>query len=75
MGTENFFNKNKIASWYHFYKVIYDSVCTMKWFCNFFFLGGAGFELHLQPLHQPSFVMGFFEIGSLELFAWAGFEP
>jgi hypothetical protein len=26
-------------------------------------------------LHQPSFlVIGFFEIGSWELFAWAGFE-
>jgi hypothetical protein len=25
--------------------------------------------LHLELLHQPFFVMGFFEIGSLELFA------
>jgi hypothetical protein len=26
--------------------------------------------LHLEPPHQPFFVMGFFEIGSCELFAW-----
>jgi hypothetical protein len=32
-------------------------------------------SLHLEPLHQPFFVIGIFEIGSLELFAWAGFEP
>jgi hypothetical protein len=31
--------------------------------------------LHLEPLHKPFFVMGFFEIGSHELFAGAGFEP
>jgi hypothetical protein len=31
--------------------------------------------LHLEPLHQPFFVKGFFEIGSWELFAWAGFGP
>jgi hypothetical protein len=39
--------------------------------------GGAGawtLELHLEPLHQPFFVMNFFEIGSRELFAQAGFE-
>jgi hypothetical protein len=29
--------------------------------------------LHLELLHQPSSVMGFFEIASLELFARAGF--
>jgi hypothetical protein len=28
-----------------------------------------------EPLHQPLFVMCFFEIGSQKLFAWAGFEP
>jgi hypothetical protein len=32
------------------------------------------FFLHLEPLHQPFSVMSFFEIGSYELFAWAGFE-
>jgi hypothetical protein len=28
--------------------------------------------LHLEQLHQPFFVMGFFEIGSFELFLWTG---
>jgi hypothetical protein len=33
-------------------------------------------DLHLEPLHQHFFfVMGVFEIGSLKLFAQAGFEP
>jgi hypothetical protein len=31
--------------------------------------------LHFEPLHQPYFCEGFFEIGSFELFAWAGFKP
>jgi hypothetical protein len=31
-------------------------------------------SLHGEPLHQPFFVMGIFEIGSHELFAQAGFE-
>jgi hypothetical protein len=31
--------------------------------------------LHLEPLHQPYFCKGFFEIGSRELFAWVGFKP
>jgi hypothetical protein len=30
--------------------------------------------LYIEPLHQPFFVMGFFEIESRELFALAGFE-
>jgi hypothetical protein len=30
--------------------------------------------LYLEPLKQPFFVIGIFEIGSLELFALAGFE-
>jgi hypothetical protein len=29
----------------------------------------------LEPLHQPLPVLDLFEIGSLELFAQAGFEP
>jgi hypothetical protein len=37
-----------------------------------------GFELsclHLEPLHQPLFLMmGFFEIESCKLFAWDGFK-
>jgi hypothetical protein len=37
----------------------------------------VGLELksfHLEPLHQLFFVRGFFEIGSNELFDWAGFK-
>jgi hypothetical protein len=34
---------------------------------------GLELGLHLEPLHF-SFEKGFFEIGSHELFAWAGFE-
>jgi hypothetical protein len=30
--------------------------------------------LHLEPLHQPYFCEGFFEVGALELFAGAGFK-
>jgi hypothetical protein len=30
--------------------------------------------LHLEPLHQPFFMMGFSEIGSRELLAWAGLK-
>jgi hypothetical protein len=29
----------------------------------------------LEPLHQPFFELSIFKIGSLELFAQAGFEP
>jgi hypothetical protein len=32
-------------------------------------------EFELEPLHQPFLVVGFFEIGSHELFAQAGLEP
>jgi hypothetical protein len=31
--------------------------------------------LHLEPLHQPFFVMSFFDIGSHDLFSHAGFKP
>jgi hypothetical protein len=46
---------------------------------NFFFvryLVGLELRPHLEPLHQPFFCDGFlfFEIGSCELFAQAGFE-
>jgi hypothetical protein len=51
----------------------------------FFFFVVLGFELsasrlidrhfyHLNHPASPFFVMGFFELGSCELFAWAGFE-
>jgi hypothetical protein len=39
----------------------------------FFFLPLLGFELRAYT--SPFFVMSFFEIGSRELFARAGFEP
>jgi hypothetical protein len=44
----------------------------------FFFFAVLGFELRAYTLSystSPIFVMAFFEIGSPELFAWAGFEP
>jgi hypothetical protein len=43
-----------------------------------FFFAMLGFELRAYILSYstcPIFVMGIFEIGSHELFAWAGFEP
>jgi hypothetical protein len=44
----------------------------------FFFFAVLEFELRAYSLSHctsPFIVMGFFEIESLELFAWAGFEP
>jgi hypothetical protein len=44
----------------------------------FCFGGGIGDltqDLHLEPLHQSIFVIGFLKIGFLELFAWAGLKP
>jgi hypothetical protein len=47
-------------------------------FLFFFFftcsIGAWTQGLHLEPLHQPCFCERFLEIGSCELFAWAGFE-
>jgi hypothetical protein len=42
----------------------------------FFFCGAEAWTegLHLEPLHQPIFVMGFFEIGSHELFDQGWFQ-
>jgi hypothetical protein len=45
---------------------------------QFFLFCGTGAwtqGLHLEPLHQPYFYEGFFEVGSLELFAQADFKP
>jgi hypothetical protein len=44
---------------------------------NTFFCGTRVWTqgLHLEPLHQPYFCEGIFEIGSCELFAHAGFQP
>jgi hypothetical protein len=47
-------------------------------FLSFFLFYGMGVltqDLHPEPIHQPFFVMGVFEIGSCKLFAWAGFKP
>jgi hypothetical protein len=45
----------------------------------FFFFGVVlGLELKtftLSHAASPFFVVGFFELGSHELFAWAGFKP
>jgi hypothetical protein len=45
---------------------------------SFFFIVVLGLELWAytsERLHQPFFVKSFFEIGSHDLFAQAGFEP
>jgi hypothetical protein len=52
------------------------------WFLSFFFLSFFfncstrvwTQSLHFEPLHQPFFVKGFFEIRSHEPFAWNGFK-
>jgi hypothetical protein len=47
-------------------------------FLFIYIFGVLGLELrglHLEPLCQPFFVLGFFKIGSRELSAQAGFEP
>jgi hypothetical protein len=62
----------------HLLIYMYICICMYVWFFFFFFFCSTGVltqGLHLEPLHQPFFVMSFFEIGSLELFAQAGFEP
>jgi hypothetical protein len=46
--------------------------------CKFFVFAVLGLELRVFTLSNstsPIFVKGFFEIGSHELFAWAGFKP
>jgi hypothetical protein len=48
------------------------------WHLRSFFFLLLGFELRAYTLSHstsPIFVMGFFEIGSRELFAQVGFEP
>jgi hypothetical protein len=47
-------------------------------FVFYFFFAALGFELKASTLSHstsPLFVMGFFEIGSHELLAQAGFKP
>jgi hypothetical protein len=48
------------------------SVCVCVCVCACVFMV-LWFELRTQPLSQVFFAMGFFEIGSHELFGWAGF--
>jgi hypothetical protein len=45
-------------------------------FLFLFFCGTEAWTqgLHFEPLHQPFFVVGFFQEGSHKLFAQAGFE-
>jgi hypothetical protein len=44
-------------------------------FCFFFFTTGVwSLGLYREPLHQPFFVMGIFEIRSHKLFAQVGFQ-
>jgi hypothetical protein len=60
-------------------------VLKLRFFFIYLFLVTLGFELRdshslagilsLEPFRQPFFVMDFFLIGSLKLFAQAGFEP
>jgi hypothetical protein len=45
-----------------------------KGFFCFVVLGLELRALHLEPLQQPCFVVGLFEIGSCELFSLAGIE-
>jgi hypothetical protein len=47
--------------------------------CSFFFFfrgtGALTQGLHLEPIHQPYFCEGFFEIGSHGAICPTGFEP
>jgi hypothetical protein len=53
-----------------------DILKLFEWCQNNFFCGTEVWSqgLHLKPLHQSFFEMGFLKIGSRELFAQAGFE-
>jgi hypothetical protein len=63
-------------------KFIYIKLAILTIFCLFLFLAASGVELRalcllgrFQPLHQPFFMFGIFNIASHKLFAWAGLEP
>jgi hypothetical protein len=59
-----------------FFSSFWDKVSLCSPRLIFFFSTRAWSQgLHLEPFHQPFFVMGVFKIGSRELFACAGFEP
>jgi hypothetical protein len=63
-----------LQSWWVFFLAFY----KQNELLFFFFFVILGFELRaftLSHYTSPIFVMGFFEVGSRELFAWAGFEP
>jgi hypothetical protein len=50
---------------------IYLFIYLFIYFCS---TGAWTQSLHLKPLHQPFFVMGFFKIGSCKLFVLADFK-
>jgi hypothetical protein len=62
------------------FKVLRTNVLFISGFFHFsfsfliFYSGAQTQGLHLEPLHHPLFVLGFFEIGSYELFAQASFK-
>jgi hypothetical protein len=59
--------------WFKHYRLL--SLPSINIFLFFFFFVVLGFELtDVEPLHQPFFVMSFFKIGSLRLFAQVGFK-
>jgi hypothetical protein len=59
-----------ISQLYFFWK-LFNKFTLIGFFCS---IGIWTQGLHHEPLHQPVFVMGFFEIGSCKLFAQAGLE-
>jgi hypothetical protein len=51
---------------------------NVSFFCSYLNSGPHSCQagaLPLESLHQPFFVLGIFEIGSHNLFAWTGFKP
>jgi hypothetical protein len=71
---------NRHASGVHGFSEItkglfFSSSSSFFFFFLWYWAWGLNSGLHLEPLHQPIFVTVFFEIGSHELFARAGFEP
>jgi hypothetical protein len=63
-------------TWYVAHLKFLDLYYDLTFLC-FFCFGVLALELRAFtfPLYQSCLVMGFFEIGSHKLFAWAGFEP
>jgi hypothetical protein len=53
---------------------LYLFLCYYYYYYYFCITGAWSQGLHLEPLQQPFFVMGFLQIGARELFAQAGLE-